>query len=70
MNNKLIQLKEKKLMMSFLFPIAIMGTVFALNKVYPFGNQQILVSDFREQYYPFISDFWHKLREGTSLLWS
>jgi len=48
----------------------ILGTAFALYGVHPFGDRQILVSDFWHQYYPFISDYWHKLREGSSLLWS
>ncbi|MCL1975724.1 MAG: YfhO family protein [Firmicutes bacterium] len=51
-------------------PIIILGTAFALNGVYPGGGRQIIVGDFWIQYYPFISDFWHKLREGGSLLWS
>ena len=56
--------------LSALIPMLILGTMFALNSVYPFGNRQILVTDFWQQYYPFISDYWHKLREGNSLLWS
>ena len=56
--------------LSFLFPFVILGTVFALHEVYPFGNRQILIFDFTDQYYPFLSDYWYKLREGKSLLWS
>jgi len=48
----------------------ILGTAFALHGVYPFGDRQILVTDFWQQYYPFISDYWHKLRGGHSLIWS
>ncbi|MCL2103330.1 MAG: YfhO family protein, partial [Syntrophorhabdaceae bacterium] len=58
------------LALSFLLPAVILGTVFALHKVYPFGGQQILVVDFWHQYYPLLSDYWHKLREGVSLQWS
>jgi uncharacterized membrane protein YfhO len=47
-----------------------MGAAFALNGVYPFGGNQIIIGDFWDQYYPFISDYWHKLHEGSSLLWS
>jgi len=53
-----------------LLPMFIMGTMFALHGVYPFGDRQILVVDYWHQYYPFLSDFWYKLREGSSLLWS
>jgi len=62
--------KNIYLILSFLFPFIILGTMFALHKVYPFGNRQIIVTDFWHQYYPFLSDYWHKLREGRSLLWS
>ncbi|MCL2408922.1 MAG: YfhO family protein [Oscillospiraceae bacterium] len=56
--------------LSMLLPMVIFGTVFALRDIYPFGNRQILITDFWHQYYPFLSDYWHKLREGGSLLWS
>ena len=56
--------------LSMLIPIFILGIVFALQDVYPFGDRQILISDFYQQYYPFISDYWHKIRQGNSLLWS
>jgi len=53
-----------------LIPMFILATAFALNEIYPFGNRQSLVVDYWHQYYPFLSDLWHKLREGNSLLWS
>ena len=56
--------------LSALIPILALGIGFALHDIYPFGNRQILVTDFWQQYYPFISDYWHKIREGNSLLWS
>ena len=56
--------------LSAIIPILIMGTMFAIRGVYPFGNRQIIDLDFWHQYYPFISDLWHKLREGRSLVWS
>ena len=58
------------LALSFVLPFTILGTVFALRRVFPFGDQQILIRDFYNQYYPFISNFWHKLREGTVSTWS
>jgi uncharacterized membrane protein YfhO len=61
---------NKYLALSFIFPMAILGTVYALNGVYPFGNMQILTHDFYHQDYPFFSGFWHKLRDGTVSLWS
>jgi len=56
--------------LSMLLPMLILGTAFAIHGIAPFGNRQIMVSDFWSQYYPFLSDFWHKLRDGNSLLWS
>jgi len=58
------------LALSFVFPFAILGTVFALHGVYPFGNRQILIHDFYHQFYPFLSGLWHKLREGAVSSWS
>ena len=57
-------------LVSLLIPIIVLGIAFALHEVYPFGDRQILVTDFWQQYYPFITDFWHRIRGGNSLLWS
>jgi len=56
--------------LSFILPAVIMGIWFAIRRVYPFGNRQILVTDFWQQYYPFFSDYWHKIREGVFAPWS
>ena len=58
------------LTLSFIFPAVILGTAFTLNGVFPFGNRHILNVDFLHQYYPFLSDMWHKLREGSISPWS
>jgi len=58
------------LLPSFFLPFAILGTAFALNRIYPFGGSTILMHDFTHQYYPFLSSLWHKLREGTVSTWS
>jgi len=44
--------------------------MLAFKGVYPFSDGQILIVDFWHQYYPFISELWHRLRDGGSLLWS
>ncbi len=62
--------EQKFVILAFFVPFLIMGIAFALNKVYPFGEQQILVTDFWQQYYPFFCNFHEKLREGSSMLWS
>ena len=56
--------------LSAVIPMIILGTMFALHEVYPFGDRQILVTDFWQQYFPFLSDYWYKIREGNSLVWS
>jgi len=56
--------------LSALIPFIILGVAFALNNVYPFGDRQILVTDYWHQYFPFLSDHWHRLRNGNSFLWS
>jgi len=56
--------------LSALIPMILLGISFVLNDIYPFGDRQILVTDFWHQYYPFLSDHWHRLREGGSFLWS
>ena len=60
----------KYLALSFILPFVIMGTVFTLKRIFPFGDSTILMHDFHHQYYPFLSNLWHKLREGTVSAWS
>ncbi|MEE0929832.1 MAG: YfhO family protein [Acutalibacteraceae bacterium] len=62
--------EQKFIALAFLLPFLIMGIAFAAFKVYPFGDQQILVTDFWQQYYPFFCNFQSKLQEGSSMLWS
>lgn len=49
-------------------------TIFAVSlilmSIHPFGDRQVLVVDLWHQYFPFISDLWHGLREGRSMMWS
>lgn len=73
MSNPKEPTKEQKIILhglSALIPFLILGLAFALHNVHPFGDRQILVTDFWHQYYPFLSDHWHRLREGGSFLWS
>ena len=58
------------LALAFIFPFIILGTMFAINRIYPFGNQAIIVRDFGHQYLPFLSDYWHKIRGGSFASWS
>lgn len=56
--------------LSFAVPFVIMFTVYAAAGVHPFGSNQILVTDFWHQYYPFLSEMQSKLQQGGSLLYS
>lgn len=62
--------KNRFILLSFAIPFAIMTIVFAIMKVSPFGEQQILVNDLWQQYYPFLLDYQDKLKNGESLFWS
>lgn len=55
---------------AFILPAAIMAAVFALNRVYPFGNRMILVVDSWHQYYPFLTEYQQMLKEGSSVMYS
>lgn len=55
---------------AFAVPFFAMLFCFALMKVSPFGDQQILATDSWHQYYPFMADFQDNLQSGGSLLWS
>lgn len=58
------------IIIAFLVPFVLMTTAFAIMKVSPFGDQQILVTDLWHQYFPFLVDFQDKLKHGESLFWS
>jgi uncharacterized membrane protein YfhO len=58
------------LIFSFLLPMLLMIIGFANKKVYPFGDQQILVTDLWHQYYPFFRLLHEKLQTGGSLLYT
>lgn len=62
--------EQKFVILAFFVPFLIMGICFAIHEVYPFGDKQILVTDFWQQYYPFFCNFQEKLKEGSSMLWS
>lgn len=58
------------LILAFLLPFLGMWIGFAACGVHPFGDKQMLYSDLREQYYPFLQDFHARLQNGESILWS
>ncbi len=60
------------IILAFLVPFALMLTAFGVMGVSPFGSadKQILVTDLWHQYFPFLSDFQDKLKNGESLFWT
>ena len=68
--------KENKIHGNIIFLIspaivlAIFLVIFAIKKISPFGNYVYLPSDMYHQYAPFLSEMWHKMHSGGSLLYS
>lgn len=55
---------------SFLVPALIMLAIFIIRKIYPFGERSFLHIDMYHQYFPFLVEFYHKLKNGESLFYS
>lgn len=58
------------LILSFLVPFIMLGVVFARAKIHPFGDRQVLYSDCKQQYLPFLKEFQRKLKSGDSLFYT
>ncbi len=61
---------------AFLIPSFIMLLIFALDRIYPFGDRSFLHIDMYHQYFPFLTDMYHSVRgkgagsDGSGLLYS
>lgn len=55
---------------SFLVPVLIMLVIFVIQHIYPFGERSFLHIDMYHQYFPFLVEFYHKLKDGESLFYS
>ena len=55
---------------SFLGPIGILGLVYAVFGMFPFGDKTVLISDMEGQYVDFYSAFFDILTDGRSLFYS
>lgn len=62
--------KNGPLWLAFLLPVFIMVVIFMIRGVYPFGDRTFLRTDLYNQYAPFFSELWRKLRNGDSLAYS
>ncbi len=57
-------------LMAFFLPVLILGTMWAIAGVIPFGSKMILAHDQWHQYYPFFLDLRSRLQNGQSLFHS
>ena len=62
--------KQKLYIASFGIPFLTMLALFAINGIFPFGDRSFLNIDMYHQYFPFLTEFFHKLRSGESLFYS
>lgn len=58
------------LLLSFFVPCILVGICWIFMGVHPFGDRQILVTDFWHQYFPFANILHGKLRSFSSLLYT
>lgn len=62
--------KQKLYIVSFCIPFFTMLILFMASKIYPFGDRSFLNIDMYHQYFPFLTEFFHKLRSGDSIFYS
>lgn len=55
---------------AFLLPVLVMLIIFAAQKIFPFGDRSFLNIDMYHQYFPFLTEFYHKIKNGESLFYS
>ena len=55
---------------AFLLPVLAMLIIFIAQKVFPFGDRSFLNIDMYHQYFPFLTEFYHKVKNGESLFYS
>ena len=52
---------------AFLLPFCAMLVIFIGNRIYPFGDRSFLHVDMYHQYFPFLVELFHKVKEGENL---
>ena len=61
---------DKLYLAAFLLPVLIMLVIFIARKIFPFGDRSFLNIDMYHQYFPFLVEFYHKIKNGESLFYS
>ena len=51
--------------LAFIIPFMVMMVIFAIAKIYPFGDRSFLHIDMYHQYFPFLVDMYHAIRGGS-----
>lgn len=69
-NSKREIARWKILLVSFGIPIFLIGFIYILNNIFPFGDEMYLRMDMYHQYAPFLKQFQTILKEGGSLEYS
>lgn len=75
-NSGMISILEKRVnrkltyLFAFFLPLFIIGAVFTKIGMTPFGGRTILGAELMDTYYPFLSEFRNKIRDGESLFYS
>lgn len=71
MKNLKLKLKENYIyLLSFIVPIILMGIIYAVIKIYPFGNKNLITSDMYLQYVAFLSRVKDILSGDASIFYS
>lgn len=69
-NLKIFLIKNSLYLLSFVLPIIMMLSIFVARQIYPFGDESFLHVDMYHQYFPFLTEFYDKLKSGESLFYS
>lgn len=56
--------------LSTIIPLILMLIIFIVREIYPFGDESFLHIDMYHQYFPFLTEFYHKVKDGESLFYS
>lgn len=69
-NSKTLSKSSLNCLWAFFITAGLILLVYWLYGVYPLGEKCILQSDMQEQYYPFLTEFYSRIKEGRSLVYS
>lgn len=56
--------------LSAVIPVVLMLVIFIAREIYPFGDESFLHIDMYHQYFPFLTELYHKVKNGESLFYS